>query len=213
MSSVSPSKPIELLPLAKAGDGAALGELLACYRRYLSLLARLQISRRLQGKADASDLVQETFLQAHRHFGQFRGASEGELIGWLRGILAALVANHVRHYLGTKGRDVRLERALAVELDETSCVLDQGLIANVSSPSHQVARRETAVVLANALERLPVDYREAIVLRHLEGLSFAEVASRMGRSVDSVEKLWVRALGKLRQAMTENSGGETGAPP
>jgi RNA polymerase sigma-70 factor (ECF subfamily) len=90
--------------------------------------------------------------------------------------------------------------------------LDQGLIANMSSPSHQVARRETAVLLADALDRLPVDYREAIVLRHLEGLSFAEVASRMNRSVDSVEKLWVRALGKLRQAMVSDGSGGSEAP-
>jgi len=67
----------QLLGLAQAGDNAALGQLLEQYRNYLALLARLQIGRRLQGKVDAADLVQETFLKAHRDFGQFRGASEG----------------------------------------------------------------------------------------------------------------------------------------
>jgi RNA polymerase sigma-70 factor (ECF subfamily) len=62
------------------------------YENYLLLLARLQIGRRLQSKVDAADLVQETFLEAHRHFTQFRGRTEEELVGWLRQILAANLA-------------------------------------------------------------------------------------------------------------------------
>jgi RNA polymerase sigma-70 factor (ECF subfamily) len=68
--------PEQLLREARAGDGATLGQLLELYRQYLGLLARVQIGQRLQGKVDASDLVQETFLEAHRHFARFRGASE-----------------------------------------------------------------------------------------------------------------------------------------
>jgi RNA polymerase sigma-70 factor (ECF subfamily) len=72
--------PEQLLRLARAGDDSARGQLLELYRNYLALLARLQIGRRLQGKVDASDLVQEAFLKAHRHFKQFHGNSEGELL-------------------------------------------------------------------------------------------------------------------------------------
>ena len=75
------------------------------------------------------------------------------------------------------------------------------LVASQSTPSQHVARREQAVLLADALGRLPADYREVIVLRHLEALPFAEVAQRMGRSENSAQKLWVRALGSLRNAM------------
>src|SRR6516165_219110 len=125
MSRPSPN-PGELLSLARAGDGCARGRLLEQYRGYLVLLARLQIGRRLQGKADASDLVQETFLEAHRDFGQFQGRSDCELAGWLRRILATNLANLVRHYLGTRRRDVRLERQLAADLDQSSRVLDAG---------------------------------------------------------------------------------------
>jgi RNA polymerase sigma-70 factor (ECF subfamily) len=202
MSRPSPN-PGELLSLARAGDGCARGRLLEQYRGYLVLLARLQIGRRLQGKADASDLVQETFLEAHRDFGQFQGQSEVELAGWLRRILATNLANLVRHYLGTRRRDVRLERQLAAEVDESSRALEGQLAANLSSPSQQAARRELAVLLADALERLPDDHREVIVLRHLEGLTFPEVAGRMGRSVDVVKKLWPRALGRLRRLLGE----------
>jgi RNA polymerase sigma-70 factor (ECF subfamily) len=198
--SASPD-PEQLLSVARTGDGVALGQLLEMYRGYLALLARLQIGRRLQGKADASDLVQETFLQAHQNFAQFRGASEGDLMQWLRQILASRLEKLVRRYEGTQRRDVRLERQLEGELDDSSRILDRGLIAPHSTPSQQAARREQAVLLADALGNLPEDYREVIVLRHLEGLKFPEVAARMGRTVDSVEKLWTRALGRLRQTL------------
>ena len=193
--------PDQLLALARAGNTGALGQVLELYRDYLTLLARLQISRRLQSKVDASDLVQETFLQAHTHFPSFRGSTEGELVAWLRQILATTLANLVRHYCGTQRRDVRLERDLAAELDESSRVLDQALVAKHSSPSQRAARREQAVLLANALARLPAEYREVIILRHLEGLKFADVARRMGRTVDRVKKMWTPALAELRSAL------------
>ena len=195
--------PEELLRRAGEGDTVALGELLELYRNYLALLARLQIGRQLQGKADDSDLVQETFLKAHREFGEFRGGTEAEFVGWLRQILAFNLANLVRHYLGTHRRDVRLERSMANDLEESSRALAHGLAAPDSSPSHRVARREHAVLLADALGRLPEDYREAIILRSLQGLPMAEVAERMGRTVDSVKKLWTRALVQLRRALGE----------
>src|SRR5437867_4753384 len=101
MNTSDPQDPEQFLRLAREGSGAALGQLLELYRRYLLLLARLQIGRRLQGKVDAADLVQETFLDAHRHFAQFRGTTEAEVTSWLRQILATNLANLVRHYLGT----------------------------------------------------------------------------------------------------------------
>src|SRR5262249_26182976 len=177
------------------------GHLLERYRDYLTLLTRLQVSRRLQSKVDAADLVQETFLQAHEHFAGFRGSTEGELVSWLRHILATTLANLVRHYYGTQRRDVRLERDLAAELDKSSRTLDHALVARHSSPSQRAARQEQAVLLANALARLPADYREVIILRHLEGLKFAEVARRMGRTIDSVKKMWTPALAELRSTL------------
>jgi RNA polymerase sigma-70 factor (ECF subfamily) len=165
------------------------------------LLARLQIGRRLRGKADAADLVQETFLHAHRRFSRFAGTSEGELVSWLRQILATTTATLVRSYLGRKCRDLRLEQQLALELDQSSRSLDSALHAKISSPSHQAARREQAVLLAAALEELPAAYREVIILRHLEGMTFPEVAGRLGRSLDSVKNLWARGLAQLRRSL------------
>jgi RNA polymerase sigma-70 factor (ECF subfamily) len=201
MNDLPDADPEQLLRLARGGDGPALGQLLELYRNYLALSARLQIGRRLQSKVDPADLVQETFLKAHRHFDQFRGGTEGELVAWLRQILALSVANVVRHYCGTQSRDVGLEHGLADALERSSQAWGLGLLAKQSSPSQRATRREEAVRLADALGRLPPDYAEVIVLRNLEGLPFADVARRMGRSLDGVEKVWIRALDRLRRLL------------
>jgi RNA polymerase sigma-70 factor (ECF subfamily) len=193
--------PEELLRRARAGCGTSLGQLLDLYRGYLALLARVQIDRRLQSKVDASDLVQEAFLEAHRDFPQFRGNTEAELLAWLRQVLVRNLANVVRHYLGSQRRDVRLERNLWLEVEESSRTLGRNLAAEGSTPSESAARRERAVLLADALDQLPADYREVLILRNLQCLTFPEVALRMGRSLDSVDKLWARALLQLRRLL------------
>ena len=203
MSLSSAFDPNRLLEKARGNGGEARGQLLEHYRGYLTLLARLQIGRKLQGKVDAADLVQETFLEAHRSFGRFEGQTEAEFLSWLRQILAHRLAKLLRRYLGTRRRDVHLERDLAVELDQSSQLLDRGLVVMSNSPSQQARRRELAALLAEALERLPEDYREVIVLRHLEEQTFPDVARRMGRSVEAVKKLWARAVPRLRDVLGE----------
>jgi RNA polymerase sigma-70 factor (ECF subfamily) len=190
-----------LLQEARAGDDATLGRLLERYRRYLALLARVQIARRLQGKVDASDVVQETFLDAYRGFDRFRGTTEPEFAFWLRQILAAKMADQFRRYLAAQGRDVRLEQQITAGLDQSSAQLERGLVAPGSSPSQLVMRAEQRLLVAEAVSQLPEDYRDVLVLRHLEGLSFPEVAQHLGRSVDSVKKLWMRGLARLRQIL------------
>ncbi len=204
MSETAPPTPEQLLRLAHDGD--VLGRLLESYRNYLKMLAQLQIDVRLQGKVDASDLVQETFLAAHRDFGAFRGTTEAELLQWLRRVLANRLATLVRRFYTAQCRDVRLERRLDEELNRSS-QMARALVASQSTPSQRAARREQGVLLADALQRLPSHYREVVVLRHLRELSFPEVARRMGRSVDSVEKLWVRALATLHRSLGVEADG------
>ena len=190
-----------LLARARAGEPEVLGQLFERFRNYLCVLARVQIGRRLQRKVEESDLVQETFLEAHRAFPRFRGTSEGELAYWLRQILAARLAMLVRHYFGTQQRDVNLERELTDALGQSSEQLGQAFVASGTSPSQGAARREEAVRLADALAQLPPDYRQVITLRHLEGLTFPDVSKKMDRSVDAVEKLWARALIQFRKLL------------
>jgi RNA polymerase sigma-70 factor (ECF subfamily) len=195
--------PITLMDQARRGDDRALGDLLSGYRNYLKLLARLQISRRLRQKVDASDVVQDLMLHAHKAFHGFRGRTEAELLAWLRQILATSLAKAARHYQGTQRRNAALECDLADELQRTARSFDGKLVLH-HSPSHSAIRREQGVLLADALARLPDDYREAIVLRFFEELSFPEMAERMGRSAESVRKLWTRGLAQLRLVVEAN---------
>jgi RNA polymerase sigma-70 factor (ECF subfamily) len=195
--------PVELLQAARAGDREGLGHLLELYRNYLRLLARLQVGRRLQGKADPSDLVQEVFVTAQGSFAQFRGTTEGELVNWLRQILASKAVDLARRYVRAGRRDVRLERQIADDVDDSSRALGAALSAGESTPSQKAVRRERAVLLADAIKGLPPAYGEVIIMRHLEGLPFGDVASRMGRSVEAVKKLWVRGIAKLRASLAD----------
>ncbi len=201
LSSANQPDADRLLQLAQQDMEHARGKLLESYRNYLELLARLEIGRRLQNKVDYGDLVQETFLEAHRNFHLFRGHGEAEFVGWLRGILAGRIVSLLRRYLNNQGRDVRREQRLEVDLSHSTCMLDQGLFASDSTPSQQLVKREQGVLLAEALGKLPADYREVIILRHFEERTFPEVAQCMDRSEDSVQKLWVRALASLRKTM------------
>lgn len=200
-----PELPIDglasLIAAARQGNSDALGELLSHYRKYLVFLARSQLHHHLQAKADPSDLAQEVCLAAHDGIGDFQGKSAEEFAAWLRGILTNVLAMQLRRYLGTKKRDPRLERAIDQRLADASGFLQSGLAGDVTSPSQHFARNEAFLQLAEALEDLPDDYRQVIVLRHVDALPFADVAQAMGRSIDSVEKLWVRALGKLRHRL------------
>jgi RNA polymerase sigma-70 factor (ECF subfamily) len=197
-----PTDPEMLLSLAKAGSGPALSRLLDRHRGALEVQARLQVGRRLRAKLDFEDLMQELSLEAHRDIAQFRGRSEGEFVCWLRKVFATILSNQVRRYLGTRRRDIRREQPIAAGRDDTSrAVIDRRLVAPQSSPSQQASRRERAELLAGALDTLPETYREVIVLRNIEGLSFSDVAARMGRTEDSVKNIWLRALSRLRRML------------
>jgi RNA polymerase sigma-70 factor (ECF subfamily) len=187
-----------LIEGARAAEPGALDRLLESYRNYLRLVARAGIDRALRGKADPSDLVQETLLKAHQHFDQFQGRTEPELAAWLRQILARNLADLARRYRPAGTRGVTRERSIDDPLDPASRALGSLLAPDGQSPSQSAQRRELGVVLADALAELAADYREVIALRTLEGQSWDEVARAMGRGPDAARVLWARALKKLR---------------
>jgi RNA polymerase sigma-70 factor, ECF subfamily len=195
---------VEAIRLAKRGDREQLGRLFASFQRYLILLAETQLSSALRCKVDAADVVQETFSSAHQAFERFQGDSPGQFLSWIRTILAAQLANTMRHYLGTQGRDIRLEQQIGQSIEQSSQAIQSLIVDPHSSPSQQVAAHEMAEHVASAVMRLPEDYRRVIVLRHLEGMTFPMIAKAMERSVDSVEKLWIRGVTKLRQEMPKD---------
>ena len=194
--------PEALLDHARHGDRQSVGELLQHYRNYLMLLAATQIGKRLQPRVSPSDIVQETMLKAHRHFAQFQGHSERELLAWLRQILVNNLARFVeQHFLAAK-RDLRKEvsiEQLGKSLEESSTNFQAVLHAGGDSPSVGAQHREEAVVLADRLAELPRHYREVLILRNIQGLSFEETATRLDRTLGATRMLWLRAIEKLRE--------------
>jgi RNA polymerase sigma-70 factor (ECF subfamily) len=192
--------PDRLIAEARRGDESARGELLELYRNYLRLVARSLIGGALRVKLDPSDLVQETFLKAHREFAQFAGGTERELVAWLRQILVRSLANQAKHHR-RQVRDHQRQESLEHLLDQSSLTIQLALASQAPSPSEAASRREQAVVLADAVDRLPPHYREAFVLRTLEHVPFEEIATRMGRSTGAVRMLWARAVKNLNQML------------
>jgi RNA polymerase sigma-70 factor (ECF subfamily) len=192
----------QLLAGARAGDSDSLGWLLEIYRNYLHLLASAQLNERLRSRVNPSDLVQETFLRASRHFGEFCGSSEQEWLGWLRTILRRSLLTMVHRQVVARKRSVLREislQELAIRSGPEASGWTSQIVSPGSSPSAPARRQELSCLLAERLSRLPGPYREVLVLRHLEGLSFSEVAERMRRPPGAVRVLWLRALERLRQ--------------
>jgi len=178
------------------------GSQLARYRDYLRLLAGLHLGPRFQGKLDPSDLVQETLLKAYQAIGQFRGRDSAELMSWLRQILARTLVNAVRD-LGRNKRNIGLERSLELALDESSCRIEVFLAAQQSSPSQKAERNEQVLRLAHAITALPEAQREAVLLKHCQGWSLADIGQHMGRSPTAVASLLQRGLRQLRQQLRD----------
>jgi RNA polymerase sigma-70 factor (ECF subfamily) len=187
-----------LLNQARNGDTAARDRLFATCRNYLAIVARAEVGSWLQAKVDASDLVQQTMLDAHRGLASFRGRTEAEWLGWLRQILSHNAADFVRHYGQTAKRQARREVRLAPADSQQSRPAGFEPAAPGETPSEVLVRHELELQLADAIASLSDDYQEVIVLRNLERLPFDEVARRMGRSRPAVQMLWMRAIRALQ---------------
>jgi RNA polymerase sigma-70 factor (ECF subfamily) len=177
------------------------------YREYLRLLARLRLDPRLRSKLDASDIVQETLLKAHKHRDQLQGQTEAELAAWLRGILANVLADEARKFARGK-RDLALERSLEADLEQSSLRLEKWLVGEQSSPSERATRQELLLQMADALAGLPEDERAALELRYLRQppVPLAEIARHLGRpTAKAVSGLLERGLAKLRKALREEA--------
>lgn len=191
----------DLLARARAGDAAALDRLFAMCRNYVALIARTQVEGWLQAKVDASDLVQQTLLEAYQDFPRFHGQTEAEWLAWLRRVLAHNTADFVRRFSKTAKRRAKREVALVDPFDSQAPDGLANLAASGESPSQQLLRKERELQLADALAQLAPDHSEVIVLRNLQRLSFDEVAERMDRSRPAAQMLWMRAMRKLQEAL------------
>lgn len=192
---------LRLIDAARSGRKEPLGRLLQCYFNYLTVLANTQLDQRLRKRLNPSDLVQETMMAAHRDFGAFRGNSPQELVGWLRQILINVLHGAIAKHVKAGKRDIRREVSIdqvEVSVDRSAANLASILPAKNDSPSAPLHAEERATALADHLAKLSTDYRDVIVLRNLQGLSFEEVAERMGRSAGAVRMLWLRAIDRFK---------------
>lgn len=178
------------------------------YRNYLRVLAEIHLGSQLRAKVDASDIVQISLLEAHQDWQKAKFGSEGELLAWLRTILAHNLSNEGRRYR-SKGRDLTRERSLAADVEHSSAQLVKLLASEQSTPSQQAVRNENATRLAAALAQLPETQRQAVVLKHFHKRSTAEIAVQLERTEQAVAGLLKRGLQRLRELMAESeaSGG------
>jgi RNA polymerase sigma-70 factor (ECF subfamily) len=173
------------------------------FRDYLRLLTRIQLGPGWKRWLDPSDLVQQTLLEAYRQRDRFRGQTDAARGAWLRAILARNVADAIKGQ-GRRKRDISRERSLEADLETSSARLGAWLAAEQSTPSEQAMRHEQAVLLANALARLPQSQREALVLHYWQDCSLAEIAAHLDRTPDAVAGLLKRGLKGLRVLLKTN---------
>lgn len=176
---------------ARAGDTVALGRLLELCRARLLAVADRELGSHLRPKAGASDLVQEAFLDAHRFFDQFAGDDPDQLLAWLRAILLNRLRGVVNRYRGTDKRAVDRE----VPLPEGSSPPEAA--DGQPTPSGLAADAERAAAVRAALGKLPEHYRQILIWRHWDELTFEEIAARLGKTPDAVRMLWGRAVARL----------------
>ncbi len=175
------------------------------FREYLCLLARGHLPPRHPSKIEASDIVQETLLEAYEQRGDFRGQSDGEMAAWLKQMLVHNLADALRGGQRAK-RDVRRERSLEIAIEDSFCRTEGWLAASDASPSQQAIRIEQLLHLADGIARLPDEQRDAVVLHHLQGWSLSQLAEHLQRSEGAIAGLLRRGLKKLREFMEK---GET----
>jgi RNA polymerase sigma-70 factor (ECF subfamily) len=180
---------------ARAGESDALGQAFETCRAYLLLVAEQEMPRGLRAKGGASDLVQQTFLEAQQAFGQFHGGSHAEFLAWLRRMLLNNVANFHRHWEDAAKR--RASREVPLDGGEVT----PQVAGNGPTPSRELMADERANAVRAAMARLPEDYQMVLRLRYEEDLPFEEVAQRMGRTCNAVRKLWSRAVERLEQEL------------
>lgn len=189
-----PSRIRLLITAARAGDDRARDDLFRACRNYMAVIARTQVESWLRVKVDASDIVQQSLLDAHRGFGGFDGSEEGEWLAWLKQIVTHNTQDMVRKYRTAK-------RAAGREADfgpdSQGFSLIDALPQDVPTPSQALMAHERELQLADALSQLSEDHQEVIHLRSLQRLPFEEVAERMGRSRPATQMLWMRAVQRL----------------
>ncbi|WP_182870077.1 sigma-70 family RNA polymerase sigma factor [Stieleria mannarensis] len=176
--------------------------IVAQYEPYLRMLARTRMRRAYQAKIGASDMVQQAMMQAVQGFEGFRGSTEGELLAWLRKILAHHLC-HLDRDLHRDKRDIRREQSMEQKLAASSMRLEGLLAGDAPTPSQNVAFGESLIQISQAIAQLPDAQADAVRLHYLEGMKLSEVAAELGKSTGAVAGLLHRGMKALRKQLGE----------
>ncbi len=187
----------ELLNRARQGDTGALGVLFRDARNDLHAAARAQMDDRLKARVDASDVLQQTLLDAQKDFRDFRGSTAEEWQAWIRRVLEHNMANEIAKHVVAQKRAVGREQS-ARNREQSSGALYQLLDGQLTSPSQKALKKEATEQLQDAIDRLPVSQAAAIRMRYIQNISLSEMAEVMGRSESAVAGLIKRGIRHLK---------------
>ncbi len=205
-----PHDDLELIGLAAGGDPEALRTLFSRHRDRLKRMVHLRLSRRLAGRIDDSDVLQESYLEAARRLGEYQRNPSLPFFLWLRNMTAMKLAEVHRRHLGTQlrdaGREVTLHRGGLPMADSVS--LAAQLLGTLTTPSQAAVKAETRLFVQEALNGMdPID-REVLALKHFEQLSTAEIAEVLGLSKAGAGSRYLRAIKRLREILSQIPGFE-----
>lgn len=193
-----------LLALAADGDPQAGDHLMHHYRPRIRSMLAMRMDPRLTARLDPSDVVQDTLALAHKRLPKYLREQPLPFYPWLRQIaLNHLIDLHRRHFVAQR-RSVMKEVRLGIN-DESALLLTQRLVATQESPSQRLMQKETHQLAQEAMQELPGETREIIVMRHLEGLSVKEIAAVLGMEVGTVKSRHFRGLQALKRILDERT--------
>jgi RNA polymerase sigma-70 factor (ECF subfamily) len=208
----NPDDIVDLLEKARAGDRDALTDLFSRHRDRLRRMVELRLDRRLQARVDASDVVQDAYLEVAERLEAYLSEPKLPFFLWLRLVVGEHLVALYRRHLGAQMRDAGLEVALyrGALPAASSAALAAQLLGKHTSPTQAAVRAERLLRVQEALNNLdPLD-REILSLRHFEQLSRAEAARALGIEEAAAAKRYVRALKRLKAALAEMPGGLEG---
>jgi RNA polymerase sigma-70 factor (ECF subfamily) len=207
-----PSETVRLFERLRAGDRRALADLFQRHRDRLRRMVELRMDARLQGRVDASDVLQDGFIDLAKQLDNYLNDPRLPVFLWLRLVVSDRLALVHRHHLGTQMRDAAQEVSLYRDPlpKATSAALASMLLGRLTTPSNAAIRAEQILQVQEAINSLePLD-REVVALRHFEQLSRAETAVVLGITEEAGAKRYIRALKKLKSILAAMPGGLEG---
>jgi RNA polymerase sigma-70 factor (ECF subfamily) len=198
-----------LLEQARAGDQEALNALFARHRPRLRRMVDMRLDRRLHARIDASDVIQEAYVEVVTRLNEYLNQPSYPLLLWLRLIVGERLLKLHRHHLGTQMRDAGLEVSIyrGALPEASSAALAAQLLGKHTSPTQAAVRAERMIRLQEALNTLDAMDREVLSLRHFEELSLAETALSLGIEESAAAKRYIRALKRLKATLASMPGG------